>query len=62
MTDAIHYVTPSELMRRWRCSRPTVMRYLKAYRVTTIRLGRRPLIPESEILRIEQMMTKESSK
>lgn len=59
MINTEKYVTVRELTERWRCSRPTVQRYLRRYGVPVTRLGRRPLVPESEVLRIEELQTRE---
>lgn len=50
------YVTVGELMVRWRCTRPTVLRYLREYEAQVNRFGRKFLVPEEEVARIEKQV------
>lgn len=50
-----NYVTVGELMKRWRCTRPTVLRYLRDYEAQVNRFGRKFLVPEEEVDRIERL-------
>lgn len=56
MLDKQSYVTVSELMVRWRCTRPTVLRYLRDYEAQVNRFGRKFLVPEEEVARIEKQV------
>ena len=47
------YITVKELSERWRCSRPSVVRYLKIYEAKVVQLGRNILVPSSEVARLE---------
>lgn len=60
MLTNVNYVTVTELMKRWRCSRPTVLRYLRKFDVRFVQLGKKPLVPEDEVTRIENLMTTNS--
>lgn len=47
------YVTVKELAERWRCSRPSVVRYLRTHEAKVVQLGRNILVPASEVARLE---------
>lgn len=53
-----NYVTVTELMRRWHCSRPSVLRYLRRYKAQLIQFGGgKVLISEAEVARIEALVS-----
>ena len=56
MSENENYVNVTQLMRRWHCSRPTAMRYLRRYNAQIIQFGGgRVLVPEGEVARIEAL-------
>lgn len=57
MLPSKKFITVSELMERWRCTRPTVLRYLRDYNAEVNRFGRKFLVPEDEVIRIENQVT-----
>lgn len=56
MLEKQSYVTVGELMVRWHCTRPTVLRYLRDYGAQINRFGRKFLVPEKEVARIEKQV------
>lgn len=53
-----NYITVTELMQRWRCSRPTVLRYLRRYGAQLMQFssGGRVLVPEEEVAKVEVLV------
>ena len=48
------YATPKELAARWRWHEESVRRFLRQRRLASVIIGRRRLIPITEIIRVEQ--------